>query len=342
MAAALLPLPLALASSAEALAASAEEGRMIAYMNCYQPGPTPSCTYHPYFNTVTPQNTTMNPSQQRQLSAGRAYGANSASAYDAEGQIMYFFQGGEDTMYRIDAKTMQPLPTIPLDTQLLPQGFIGVAGVVWDVGSSSLLAVLSQTPRQARLVEIDALSGAVVPLDAAVDPAKRVDFPAGLVASDGEVLVSPRGWSSASPHSLSVVNVSTGEAKVVELSKMMRIFSLEYGDGAWWAVGAVCPDMPPGAYGCGTSTPGHTTLATLDPHTGTVTPHPRANITTYPGFSLAHQAFDHANGIMYFTSDPDIVGVSVRTGEVVTSSPLVHWADGTQDAGFVLAMKFRG
>ena len=44
---------------------------------------------------------------------------------------------------------------------------------------------------------------------------------------------------------------------------------------------------------------------------------------------------------MYFTSDPDIVGVSVWTGGVVTSSPLVRWADGTQDAEFVLAMQFR-
>ena len=152
MAAALLPLPLALASSAEALAASAEEGRMIAYMNCYQPGPTPSCTYHPYFNTVTPQNTTMNPSQQGQLSAGKAYGTNSASAYDTEGQIMYFFQGGEEKMYRIDAKTMQPLPTIPLDTHALPNGLIAVVGVgvVWNNATSSLLAVLSQTPWDAR------------------------------------------------------------------------------------------------------------------------------------------------------------------------------------------------
>ena len=42
------------------------------------------------------------------------------------------------------------------------------------------------------------------------------------------------------------------------------------------------------------------------------------------GDSRAVTTFDHANGIMYFTCDPNIVGVSVRTGEVAMSSPLVH------------------
>ena len=74
-------------------------------------------------------------------------------------------------------------------------------------------------------------------------------------------------------------------------------------------------------------------LAPLEKQTcgnpGTVCDHRRA-VTT----------FDHATGIMYFACDPNIVGVSVRTGEVTTSSPLVHWADGTQDAEFVSAMQF--
>ena len=72
-------------------------------------------------------------------------------------------------------------------------------------------------------------------------------------------------------------------------------------------------------------------------------PHPISeawNVMTGEDGLRAVTTFDHANGIMYFACDPNIVGVSVRTGKVVTNSPLVHWADGTTGAEFVNAMAF--
>ena len=84
-------------------------------------------------------------------------------------------------------------------------------------------------------------------------------------------------------------------------------------------------------------------LAKVDPLTGHVTQHPTANITRFKFrdiFMAGRSTFDHGTGVLYFTCDPKIVGVSVRTGEVVVNSPLVHWADGTQDSDFVLAMQF--
>ena len=51
---------------------------------------------------------------------------------------------------------------------------------------------------------------------------------------------------------------------------------------------------------------------------------------THDSIPLAVSTFDHANGIigiMYLACGPNLVGVSVRTGQVTTSSPLVRWAD---------------
>ena len=84
------------------------------YMNCAQPGPTPGCHYHPYANTVTPGNTTMNMSRQLQLSSGAADGDKSAAAFDAGSGVLYFFQGAEATMYRVDTVAHKVLAPVKL------------------------------------------------------------------------------------------------------------------------------------------------------------------------------------------------------------------------------------
>jgi hypothetical protein len=209
--------------------------------------------------------------------------------------------------------------------------------------TNTLLAIVTvDNVETNRLVRIDPHSGTIIPLDSAVDPSKRLDYTVGggLGATDGSIIVSPReSGGSEPPHSLAVVNISTGEAQIV-VTENMRIYGLEFGDGEFWAIGTRCPACPK----CFQCDKPESLLAKIDPHTGAVTPHPHANMTKYDGFGMqiGRSTFDHTRGILYFTCDPDIVGVSVRTGEVVTSSPLVHWADGTQDAAFVLAMQFQG
>lgn len=103
------------------------ERLLIAYMNCNQPGPTPGCRYHPYWNTVTPTNTTMDPYQQLQISSGQAHGIASASAFDVVRQLMYFFLGDEQTIYTIVAgPTAIVLPPITLNVTELGGSFFGV------------------------------------------------------------------------------------------------------------------------------------------------------------------------------------------------------------------------
>ena len=65
-------LVLALASPGTAAATVGGGAILTVYQNCDQPGPTPDCQYHPYANTVTPANTTMDMSRQLQLSSGGA------------------------------------------------------------------------------------------------------------------------------------------------------------------------------------------------------------------------------------------------------------------------------
>lgn len=322
---------------------------LMAYMDCAQPGPTPGCAYHPYYNTITTANTTMDMKQQLQISAGKAYGMGSASAYDPAGEILYFFQGDENTLYRIDVNAHKLLPRVTFSTEGIGPSFMGINAVVWNNHTDSLVAVIDVGSGCGgiceRLIEINPESGAVKALDESVDPTKRVDYAVGggLIATDGKILVLPRGCGGKRPvDTLSVVNMKTGVAQLVATKPPMRIYGLEHDNGIFWAVGTVCPNR--GCPTCMCPDNGESLIAQIDPVTGTVTPLLTADIKKFYGFNmqLGRSTFDHKNGVLYFTCDPDVVGVSVLTGKVLTKSPLVHWADGTQDSEFVLAMQFMG
>jgi hypothetical protein len=223
----------------------------IVYMDCAQPGPSPGCKYHPYYNSVTTRNTTMDMTQQLQLSTGRAYGIGSASAFDHGRGVLYFFQGEETIIYRVDTKAHQVLAPVKIDTSGLGT-FYGVAAAAFDDRTGALLSIFN-TKLEAfndRLVKLDPDTGKVTPLDSSVDPADRVNYGVGggLCATDGKLLVTPQGGGAGAganhPHSLSVVDVKTGVAQLVDTSPGMRIYGLEYGDGAFWAVGILCPKCP--------------------------------------------------------------------------------------------------
>ena len=351
-------LPLALLGAALAGPAMAGGNILAVYQNCAQPGPTPGCTYHPYANTVAPTNTTMNMSRQLQLSTGDAYGDKSASAFDASSGVLYFFQGAEATMYRIDAAAHTVLAPVKLRKPDPFKAWHGVDAAYWDDTRSAVVGVargviaggLSQ---QGGLVSIDPSSGAISHLDSGVDPNSKANGDigkgGGLSAFGDGLFVFPlvSAWNFL--HSFQVVNTSTGVA--TRVSTTMVIVGLEFSDGYFWALGV---DLPGGKWAGEPA--GQPLIAKLEPHTGAFTmvanltqlvskdaPHPISeawNVMTGEDGLRAVTTFDHANGIMYFACDPNIVGVSVRTGKVVTNSPLVHWADGTTGAEFVNAMAF--
>ena len=252
----LLPL---LASSAADGGDPISRGRLLlAYMNCAQPGPTPTCAYHPYFNTVSPLNTTCDPNTQLQVSAGKADGIHSTSGYDPSRELVYFFQGTEKTIYTVDAKNHAVLPPVPLDTAsaLGSYGrgctFLGITAAYWDSASNTLLGIMDiHDPKWALssgLVQIDPASGAMLALDAALDADRRVSVPTegGLIAGDGNgTLVVPRVDLLVHPHSFSAVNTSTGVMQIVDMDLPLTMIGLEYGDGAFWAVGTLLPNNRP-------------------------------------------------------------------------------------------------
>ena len=323
------------------------------YMNCAQPGPTPGCQYHPYANTVTPGNTTMNMSRQLQLSSGAADGDKSAAAFDAGSGVLYFFQGAEATMYRVDTVAHKVLAPVKLKKPDSIKVWHGIEAAYWDDTRAAVVAVARGSPHgmnQGGLVSINPSSGAISHLDSGVDPNSQANGDlgkgGGLSAFGAGLLVFPLVSTWNFLHSFQAINISTGVATRVKTT--MDIVGLEYSDGSFWALGV---DLLGGA---GQSEPGQPLIAKLDPDSGAFTMvanltelvgknsplHEGWGIMTGESHWRAVSTFDHANGIMYFACDPNLVGVSVRTGHVTTSSPLVHWADGTQDAEFVSAMQF--
>ena len=170
-AACLLAAGLAAAATAPPTAALPSGNIHTAYMACAGAGPTPGCKYHPYFNTVTPTNTTMDMARSLQLSPGRAYGLSSCSAFDAGGRVFYFFQGAEATMRRVDTRARRVLPPLPLSIDAVggAGSWLGVSAAFWDAASGTLLAVVVVGDISTnRLVQIDPQSGLVEPIDGAV------------------------------------------------------------------------------------------------------------------------------------------------------------------------------
>jgi len=324
---------------------------LMVYQNCDQPGPTPACQYHPYANSVVPANTTMNMSRQLQLSSGDAYGDKSAGAFDAGSGVLYFFQGEETTMYRVDAGAHKVLPPVKLKRPHPWKAWHGVAAAYWNDGAVVAVAKGNDRNDVGGLVSIDPSSGVVSALDSGVDPNDKaygdLSKGGGLFALGAGLLVLPLVPTWNYPHSFDAVNASTGAGTRVKTN--LDIVGLEYSNGSFWALGVVA--LPPGLP---SDQHGQPLIAKLDPETGAFTM--VANLTGVVDKGALREAwdvatagdgagrlcstFDHENGIMYFALDPNILGVNVRTGKVVTSSPLVHWADGTRDAEFVNAMQF--
>ena len=336
---------------------SAAAGTIFAvYQNCDQPGPTPGCKYHPYANTVPLANTTMDMSRQLQLSSGAADGDKSADAFDASSGVLYFFQGREATMYRVDVGAHKVLPPVKLKTPHTSEAWLGLDVAYWDDTTGAVVAVAKGNDKYiGGLVSIDPSSGVVSPLDNGADPIRQASGQlakgGGLSAFGAGLLVLPLVPTWNYVHSFQVVNSSTCPGSLcvaTHVHTTLDIVGLEFSDGEFWALGVdLPPSLPPGQ-------PGQPLIAKLDPSTGAFAM--VANLTGVVDTGALRMAwdemtddgggfravttFDHANGIMYFACDPNIVGVSVHTGEVAMSSPLVHWADGTQDAMFVNAMQF--
>jgi len=261
--------------------------------------------------------------------------------------VLYFFQGAEATMYRVDTVAHKVLAPVKLKKPDPFQFWHGIAAAYWDDTRAAVVAVAMK----GGLVSINPSSGAISHLDSGVDPNSQANGDlgkgGGLSALGAGLLVFPLVSTWNFLHSFQAINISTGVATRVKTT--MDIVGLEYSDGSFWALGV---DLLGGAWQ--QSEPGQPLIAQLDPDSGAFTM--VANLTElvgknsplHEGWGImtgesdwrAVSTFDHANGIMYFACDPNLVGVSVRTGQVTTSSPLVHWADGTQDAEFVSAMQF--
>ena len=160
-------------------------------MNCAQPGPTPGCQYHPYVNTVTPGNTTMNMSRQLQLSSGAADGDKSAAAFDAGSGVLYFFQGAEATMYRVDTVAHKVLAPVKLKKPDPIKVWHGIAAAYWDDTRAAVVAVAMK----GGLVSINPSSGAISHLDSGVDPNSQANGDlgkgGGLSALGAGLLVFP-------------------------------------------------------------------------------------------------------------------------------------------------------